>query len=404
MRSKAGRPLPRAIVGGGRNAMRFDTSQHMKMSQSMKLAPRMIESMEILQASQQELEERIEQELESNATLDVVEPTREADETAHGDDRADKENVEDFSRLDDMERAYGEDVNDGVSPSERSRATEYEPGTWSESRMAGQRDAKMDAMANTEAAGESLTEQLAKQWVVVDVDESLREAGAFLITHIDDDGYLRLPLDEVLASAPRELGKRLTLDALENALLAVQLFLEPPGIGARDARECFLLQIDAIEDTSSGTQLAHARRIIDEHYDDLLHNRVPKIAEETGLTVDNVNAATDQLRRLTLRPALGLVNDRPTSIIPDAIVEFDEDADQYIVYLTENRFANLAVNREYAKMARDKGVPKEQREFLRKSLSNANWLIDAIGQRRNTLLRVINAVIQIGRASCRERV
>ncbi|MEQ9617018.1 MAG: RNA polymerase factor sigma-54 [Phycisphaerales bacterium] len=380
--------------------MRFDTSQHMKMSQSMKLAPRMIESMEILQASAQELEERIEQELESNATLEVVEPTGDADETRQPrEENAAPAEGEDFSRVADMERDYGEDVNDDASPNERERAriSEYEPGSYSASRMAGERDAKIDAMANTEASGLSLAEQLSRQWAVVDVDETLLPAGELIIAHIDDDGYLRTPLADILKSAPRTVAKGLDEQTLERALLAVQLFLDPPGVGARDARECLLLQIDAISDNQSSALLAHARLIIDEHYDDLLHNRIPKIAEATGLTTDEVNAALEQMRRLTLRPGLDLIDERPTNIIPDAIVEYDDDTDRYIAYLSENRFANLTVNREYAMMARDKQVPKEQREFLRKSLSNANWLIDAIGQRRTTLLRVVNAVVQAQR-------
>jgi RNA polymerase sigma-54 factor len=263
--------------------------------------------------------------------------------------------------------------------------------------MEGERDAKIDAMANTEASSESLADQLMHEWAVVDVDEALREAGSLIISHIDDDGYLHVSLEDVLEAAPRELGKKLTTETLERALLAVQVFLDPPGVGARDARECLLLQIDAISDAEATTELSHARRIIDEHYDDLLHNRIPAIMEKTGLTKEEVNAALDQLRRLTLRPGLDVVDERPANIVPDAIVEYDEDSDEYIVYLTENRLANLAVNREYAMMARDKNVPREQREFLRKSLSNANWLIDAINQRRTTLLRVINAVVQAQR-------
>ncbi|MBN4060253.1 RNA polymerase factor sigma-54 [Planctomycetaceae bacterium AH-315-I19] len=379
--------------------MRFDTSQHMKMGQSMKLAPRMIESMEILQASQQELEERIEQELESNATLELAEPTQEAEDAAPRDETVETSDSEDFSRVADLERVYGEDVNADASPNERerTRASDYEPSSYSASRMSGERDAKIDAMANTEASGESLAEQLSHQWSVVDVDESLRDAGELIIAHIDDDGYLRSTPSEMLKAAPRALAKALNDEILERALLAVQLFLDPPGVGARDARECLLLQIDSIAETRGAIDLTNARRIIEEHYDDLLHNRIPKITDATGLTFDEVNAALEQLRRLTLRPGLDLVDDRPANIVPDAIVEYDEDSDRYIVYLSENRHANLTVNREYAKMARDKDVPKDQREFLRKSLSNATWLIDAINQRRSTLLRVVNAVVSAQR-------
>src|SRR5690606_12015527 len=87
------------------------------------------------------------------------------------------------------------------------------------------------------------------------------------------------------------------------------------------------------------------------------------------------------------------VEESSPSIVPDAIVEYDDDSDTYISYLTEGRLPNLRLNREYAMMAKDRQLPKTDREFIRTNLSNAQWLIDAINQRQNTLLRVIKAVV-----------
>lgn len=387
----------------------------MKMGQHMKLAPRMIQSMEILQMALPQLEERIEQELESNVTLESFEAT--ADEQAVDQERAeaDREATEgervlevkedggpdDFERLDTLERENPE-AFDNQYESARSRGDdEYGlgPGSRASSRLAGERDAKMDAMANTEARAESLTQQLLEQWSFADIDEELREPGRVLISHIDDDGYIRAPLAQILDQMPPgtpEMPKP-SSETLERALLAVQVFVEPPGIGARDTRECLLLQVDSIAEAERDEARRHewerVRMLIDEHLDDLIHNRIPKIAQKTGLTPAEIKHSVDSMRRLTIHPGRQLINETPAAIVPDAIVEYDDDKDIYIAYLADGRMPSLRINQEYARMAADKALPKQDREFVRTNLGNAQWLIDALNQRRQTLLRVINVVV-----------
>ena len=384
--------------------MRFETSQSMRLGQQMKLAPRMIQSMEILQLSIQALEERIEQELESNVTLETVEPG--GDETTIHDAQLQAErdatenerplNVEeqggaadDFERLDSYESQYTEAAENEYSASSSREQADYEP-SYSRSRQNGERDSKLDAMANTAARSQSLVEQLLEQWSFADVDDELREPGRMLIGHIDEEGLIRTPLETIIDNAPAPKPERATL---ERALLAVQMFLEPPGIGARDVRECLLLQLDALEEDDDQGELAHARLIIDKHFDDLTHNRLPKVAQKAGLTPEQVRRSLEHLRRLTLHPGKNLIDDAPPSIVPDAIVEYDDDKDQYYAFLTDGRTPNLRVNREYAKMAADRSLPKNDRQFIRTNLANAQWLIDAVRQRRETLLRVINVVV-----------
>jgi len=399
--------------------MRFDASQQMKLGQHMKLAPRMIQSMEILQLPLMALEERIAQELESNVTLEATEPQADVqsmDETAAPAEPAESDlerpldvsengSASDFERLDSLESEYAEDLSDEPAPPSPSRVEslrDLEPSTHASSRFDGERDAKLDAMANTAARSESLTEQLLEQWAFADVDEELREPGRLLILNIDADGYLRTPLPDIIANAPQEF-RAVTLAQLERALLAVQLFLEPAGIGARDTRECLLLQIDALLENASDRapegksspreDLLRARMLIAEHLDDLVHNRIPRIAQRTGLTIDQIKQAMEQMRRLSLHPGRQLVSEPQPSIVPDAIVEYDEDRDEYIAYLTDGRLPNLRINMDYARLSRDRTVPKSDREFIRTNLANAQWLIDAVEQRRQTLQRVLNVVV-----------
>jgi len=436
--------------------MRFDTSQHMKLGQSMKLAPRMIQSMEVLQMSLTELEERIEQELENNATLERVEGDAQAgimdgNDAVHADEPRGSE-AEDFERLDDFSDANPdaaanefEGNQEHEAPAASSDSWErnsWEPELGPRQRNDGERDAKMDAMAAAPARSASLIDQLQGQWGLADVKLEFRADGELLISFLDDDGYLRTPLETIIDRAPNDRA-RPTVEHLERALQAVQLFLEPAGTAARNARECLLLQISALEDNldelsasardhaREGTRdardrdvathskentaqervaneraehdqvsldkereiLPRVRTLIESHLDDLMQNRLPKVAEKTGFTLEEIKAALLRMRTLSLAPARRLVNDVPNAITPDAIIEYDADADRYIAYLNDRRLPLLRVNQEYALMAKDRAVPKPDREFLKTNIGNAQWLIDAVQQRQNTLLRVIKVVV-----------
>ncbi len=387
--------------------MRFDTRQQFKLGQHMKLAPRVIQSMEILQMPLLELEERIELELSSNAVLELVEP--EARELPEGrtDDHA-GELAEDFDRLDAFVAANPDAAaNEYNADSLTDGRDRFESGTIDRKRLRsdGGSDAKHEAMANAPARSASLHDQLISQWGLCEVDSALRAAGEQIIMALEDDGYLRTPLEEILDHAPRSNGtSALDMPTLERALTAVQLFLEPAGIAARDARECLLLQLDSADldegwdsDEDRHATIGVARLLVTDHLDDLMNNRLPRIAERTGKSLDEIKAGLSMLRRLSLSPARRLVTDPVETILPDAIVEYDEDHDRYIAYLNDQRLPNLRINREYADLIRDKEVPKRDRDFLKTNKSNAEWLIDAVGQRSKTIQRVLNVVVEAQR-------
>ena len=299
-------------------AMRFEQSQGMKLGQSMKLSPRVIQSMEILQLPIAELEERIEQELENNIALELAEPERDdLDEPVNREEAPDADS-DSFEHLDDLS-------HDNPDFAENAFDTYRQPA-----KSDGERDAKADAMASAPARSGTLHEQLLEQWRLTDVEPDIIEAGVVLIGFLADDGYLRTPLDEVLAKAPANLG--LTLDRLKEALQAIQLVLEPPGVAARDIPECLLLQLGAMEadptDTTDDALLARVRTLITDHLDDLSQNRLPRVATESGLSMDEIREALDFMRRLNLAPARQLVQSRPEIITPDAIVEYDEESDK----------------------------------------------------------------------------
>jgi RNA polymerase sigma-54 factor len=263
--------------------MRFETSQHMRMSQQMKLAPRMIQSMEILQMPMLALQERVDQELESNVALEIVEPQAEAGEREapeRDDEQMGEQELvvgetpsatEDWQRLSEFESSYPDDV-DANPPAQH----------YSRYRMSGERDRKMDALANVEARAKGLTDELLDQWSFAEVDDEMARAGELLISYIDDDGLLGADLETILDQNRNVPGLNLTIEQLEKALQEVQRNLDPPGVGARTRRECIILQIDRVEaEPDHDPRLGDVRRLVENHFDDLLQNRLPRIAEQT---------------------------------------------------------------------------------------------------------------------------
>lgn len=415
--------------------MRFETSQHMKMGQTMRMAPRMIQSMEILQMPLAELEERIEQELESNPTLELMdgsgEPPVETDGSGGREVEVDYEGAlkvdadggaSDFARLDSYEESNPDAAENEYESGDAARG-EDEPvdrydrierdrsmGEYVERASSGDADPKMEAMAAAPARGASLMDQLRGQWALADVDSVLRAPGELIIAFIEDDGYLRTPLETIAERAPvgeasrgdslslPSFAERPAVATLERALAAVQLFLEPAGVGARTPGECLLLQLDALEGQAAdlgwnAKTFEDAKVLVRHHLEDLMQNRLPRVAERTGLSLDELKSALGLLRRMSLSPGRRLVEESARPIVPDAVVEYDADQDRYVAYLNDRRMSNVRINQEYAKLAKDKSMERKDRDFIKTNLGNAQWLLEAVGQRRQTLLRVIEAVI-----------
>lgn len=343
--------------------MRFDTA--VRMGQHMKLAPRMIQSMEILQMPLAELQERIEQELESNPTLELASD------------------------------AQTEGTSEPEAQGERER--EWEPPETTRRRRRDDEDPKQLALASAPSRKGSLTEQLLEQWALCDIGEQIRGIGEVIIGSLEADGALRTPADELLERS----GEGATPELVEQAIQAVQRLLEPPGVAARSVKESLALQLRAIntadeDEQPQGTRaeaISDAIAIVEGHLEDLAKNRLPKVAQRLGVSLERVRAAAGLIKRLSIAPGRALVEEPEAPVIPDAIVEHDPATDRYIAYLNESHTPSLQINREYALLARDKSLDARGREFVKTNLSNANWLVDAVNQRRRTLLRVVEAVV-----------
>lgn len=373
--------------------MKMELSQSLRTEQRMQmvLAPRMIQSMEILQLPMLALQERINQELESNPVLEIASEAPEAsegasndpadqsvaDETAEGERdfvvKEDDSNVDDFERL----SSLGPEFVDYDPPGPRSRAR----------RDSSEPDPKLEAMANTAARETSLNDYLTMQWSFVSASEQIKQAGELIISFIDDDGYLRVGLDEL----PEQTNQSVTLEQLSEALRLVQT-LDPAGIGARDIQECLLLQLPSL-----GGDTAVERELILNHLDDIRMNRYPAIARKAGLSIEQINSAVERIARLDPAPGHAVGQPSVPYIVPDIVVEYDPPSDSYYARLSDDHVPNLAVSEQYRSMLKGGSLDIKAKEFLQRNVRSARWLIEAIQQRRHTLLRVANAVIKAQR-------
>jgi RNA polymerase sigma-54 factor len=164
--------------------------------------------------------------------------------------------------------------------------------------------------------------------------------------------------------------------------------LEPAGVGARDMKECLLIQM-----AQSGEDMNFEEQLVADHLDELLENRLPEIARKMNCSIERINKAIARLSKLDTSPGFQVGRNENHPIVTDIIIEPDEHGG-YTVQLTDTRLPALRVNDYYAKMARDKNLDEKTREFLQKNVRSATWLMEAIEQRKNTLLRVARVVVE----------
>jgi RNA polymerase sigma-54 factor len=361
----------------------------------MILAPRMIQSMEILQLPIMALQERIQQELQENPVLEQKEVANEesstAEETADGqaqaDDRAefekelviDESNDKelDFDRLEALSRDW-DHLNEGHRPSRNGLDEES--------------DKKHDAMQNMPSRPESLQEYLSHQLSFLDIKQEQLALLKYLIIFLDEKGYLTTTLEEIAKSYEQQAAEKGQLQTIplaqwEEALQIVQK-LEPPGVGARDWKECLLLQL-----TPETPHRDVLRVLIQNHIEDIEHNRLPVIQRKTGFELGVIKEAIEVLKRLNLNPGSQFTVDKIPYVVPDIAVERTE-AGEYEVRLLDDWTPNIYISRRYMEMFKDKRNNPQTREYLKKKITAAQWLMESIEQRRATLEKVTRAIIQ----------
>lgn len=352
--------------------MRLETSQQMRTEMRLRMAPRMIQSMEILQLPVMALQERIDQELIENP---VLVDAREAGTTPTAPDPESPAPEPDPINSD----AAGEPF-EGFEEWAESHSEMHRP---SRATLMEQADRKQDAMQNMANRPRTLQDDLAEQLRFFDMDEVTRALAEYIIFNLDESGYLKLEIDEIV----RNFDGAVTREQVEAALSLVQR-LDPAGVGARTLQECLLLQISP--DTEHGEFL---RTLIGKHLEDLQQNRLPAIEKKTGISIETIKLALEQLRRLDPRPGASRAFQPTEYVLPDLIVDVN-DQGGYDVRLADEHTPRLTISKHYQKLLKNKSADPAARAFVQKKLQSARWLIESIEQRRSTLLKVTRAIIE----------
>jgi RNA polymerase sigma-54 factor len=406
--------------------MRTGLSQHTSLRQELRVNPRLYQAMDMLYMPMMDLQQHLKQELLTNPFLELLEPEEEDAEQKDKQQETEKEEAQKQDEMDWEEILLnGFDVG---GTREQFEVQEYTEPVTVESR--------------------NLTDHLRDQLQLMELTPRQRLLAEEFLGNLTDEGYLAASLEEILASVNQLVeghfdaedeedaeeeqsgsgteGQKATTagqhgsgehpglagDALPTGpsdapsappplrpsahlytpaeaeqMLGLIQQLDPPGVGARDLRECLLLQIREQGDSQSLTY-----RLVSEAFDDLKAHRWNDLAKRFSVDPGAVQAAADQLARFDPKPGLKYSDRSDGYIIPDLIVE--KIGDRYHVFLNDTGMPRLRLSRAYQEVARDKKkLTQENREFIAAKLNSANWMIQAIEQRRQTMLKVMNFIV-----------
>ena len=371
--------------------MKTGLSQQTSLRQDLRINPRLYQAMDMLYMPMMDLQQHLKQELLNNPFIELVEPEEE-------------ENNKEATTTEEKETAKTEEKTDW----EEILLNGFEVGGSREEYE--EREYVEPVSVEARDLIDHLREQLQLQTLT---PRQMLLAEEFL-GNISEDGYLGSSLEEIHGTVNQLIASYATPEpAVEEAeaeeepepdptveqslplytmaeveeMLKIIQRLDPPGVGARDLRECLLLQLQEKGDTASLTY-----RLVSEAFPDLIAHRWNDLGRKFGVEPAAVQAAADQLAQCDPKPGLKYSARSEGYIIPDLIV--DKVDGRYLVFLNDTGMPRLRLSRSYQELARDKKkFTAENRDFIASRMNSANWLIQAIEQRRQTMLKVMNFIV-----------
>jgi RNA polymerase sigma-54 factor len=346
--------------------MEMKQSLSQRLTTQLIMTPRLQQALKLLQVPTLELQQILKQELMQNPLLEEVDDSVEDTDSQEAEAETGEPTEEPESEKDGEEDIdWSEFMQEGLDrtyvPAQEQQTEFYE---------------------KVPVTRTSLAEHLTRQLRLMELPAEVISLGEFLIGSLDDRGYLATPVADVAESTGRPTAE------IEQALKIVQ-GLEPAGVGARDLRECLLLQLAARRQTDT-----LAWRIVDEHFDRLVNNKKAEIARSLRVAPEEVQEATDALSQLSPKPGLEITTDEERYVVPDLIVE--RVGEDYVVLLNDRNVPRLRITQAYEKVLREAKKPGRDttRDYIQSKLNSARWLIQTIEQRRRTMIKVMNCIIQ----------
>jgi RNA polymerase sigma-54 factor len=355
--------------------------QKLQQKLLQKLSPQQIQMIKLLEVPTLQIEQRIKKELEENPAL---EEGPEEDEEVVNEETG-EEQLEEKDK-DQEEFTLDDYIEDDEIPEYRLQANNY-----------SKEDEKRNEIPFS--VGSSFQEHLESQLGLRDLDDKQKVLGEYILGNIDEDGYLRRELANIVDDLAFLQNVTTTEKELEEVLDIIQ-DLDPPGVGARTLRECLLIQL-AIKDRTQPA-LKTAYTVLDQYFEEFSKRHYDKITARMGIPEHELKLAIDEILKLNPKPG-SLYSDSfartSQPIIPDFILELTEDG--FDLHLNSRNLPELRLSSSYNEMLhsyiRDKGQKKEMKEaitFVKQKIDSARWFIDAIRQRQNTLLLTMNAILE----------
>ncbi|SCZ03662.1 RNA polymerase factor sigma-54 [Alkaliphilus peptidifermentans] len=330
--------------------MRMGFSLQLEQSQKLIMTPQLQQAIKILQLTSLELDQFIQSQLETNPFLDINEEPQPENEKI---DQHPKKEVDWKEYTDDYDKSY-----------------EY-----SGQRYNAENDFNFENIVSEKA---SLQDYLLNQLHFTFLNKKHRAIGEYLINSLDENGYLTLSLNEVAEVFNDKI------DIVENILKIIQTF-EPPGIAARDLKECLLIQLNYL-----GVTCKNAYKVIEHHLEDIAANKYPLVAKKLNISVEDVQSICDFIRTLEPKPGRNFSSDNNNYIVPDAVVK--KINDEYYIVINDYNSPRLIIRDDYRKMLANH-ENNETVKFINDKLNAATWLIRSIEQRRQTIYKVIEVIV-----------
>jgi len=324
------------------------------------LAPQLQQSLQILQAPTLELRNIVQQELQTNPVLEEEIGTFESEERAK-DDREFEEEFERLAKLDEEWRDY---MAQSVSYSSRNPEDEE------------RRQFFFDSLASQETLQQHLLEQLN----TAEVSKSQREAAELIVGNIDELGFLQSSLEEISQNTTHSVPE------LQQMLDLVQTF-HPVGVGARDLKDCLLIQLRRL-----GKQDSLEYQIVNGFLEDLGRRRFPEVARRLGISVEQVQRAANFISTLDPKPGQIFSPDPNSYVLPD--VSVDKIDDGYSVTLNGDQIPHLRISKTYKDLMTQGSNGADVRDYIREKIRSGKFLIKSIHQRQQTILNIANEIVK----------
>ncbi|MCS6980203.1 MAG: RNA polymerase factor sigma-54 [Flavobacteriales bacterium] len=362
--------------------------QEQSLRLTQRLSPLQIQLMKLLQVPTALLDQRIKEELENNPALEDLsridmreESQSDSSATESDDENLDPDLDSEPNDNNEAEISLEEFLNEEEENYYKTHASNHSPDDepW-----------EMPVVQNV-----SFMEHLLGQLGMRDMDEKTATIARHIVGNLDEDGYLRRSLSQIADDLAFTAGIHCTEEEVEKALRIVQE-LEPSGVGARDLRECLLLQLE-----NSGSRekaVLNAQRILRDHFEEFTKKHYDRIQRRLHLEDEEFREAVQEILHLNPKPgsAFESVKSNPYSVTPDFILEKDMDG-QLHLSLNSRNAPQLRISPRYADILRAMSNDKNQKEsaqFVKQKIDSARWFIEAIKQRQDTLMKVMTAIME----------